>query len=324
MFINLCSFYIAMKLFVLSKKCIDMSRAEVAAQYGVERVILEKGSISIVSSWSRRYERLAFTKGVYRILFACRKKDLDKEIQGHNWNGIIKKQKYKIEAPTHDETKKIATNVWKKVRKPKVDLKKPKIVLRFFFVGSTVYATILEWINPRDFINRKANKKPEYYPATLDPQLARCLVNLSGAKGTIVDPFCGIGCILIEAGFLGHHSFGIDISPWMLKKCKKNIAHYKLRKKVTMSQGNATKFYKRCSAIVTEPPFGKNTRSQNLDELYYHFLMNAKKSTRTIVMSFPHWISWKKIVKKCGWKLHQNFDWYVHKNMTRNLVVLKR
>ena len=62
-------------------------------------------------------------------------------------------------------------------------------------------------------------------PTSLHPQLARCCVNLTGIKKdeTLLDPFCGTGGILIEAGLMGLNCIGGDISDWVLKKCRENI-----------------------------------------------------------------------------------------------------
>jgi len=307
-----------MKLFVLSKKNCGLSFSEVC---GVYKTVKQHDTFVFVETENTNYQRLAFTKEVYDVLFHCLRKDIVASLETYNWNNIIKNKTYKIESDTYKE--RILSVIWARLKHPHVDLKQPEVLIRFFFIGTTVYATTREWKNTYDFLSRKPHLRPSFYPASLDPQLARCMVNLARVRGngTILDPFCGTGGIVIEAAFSGTNVVGYDTSSWMLKKCKENIAYYNL-KNVRLEKKDATTFRKKCAAIVTEPPFGKNTKSQDLDTLYYDFLVNAKKNTKRIVMTFPHWIQWEKIVLKSGWMIVNHFSWYVHKSMTREIAVL--
>lgn len=52
------------------------------------------------------------------------------------------------------------------------------------------------------------------YPARLHPTTARLLVEgLSAPGGTVLDPFCGSGTILLEARLLGRAALGVDANP---------------------------------------------------------------------------------------------------------------
>jgi len=54
------------------------------------------------------------------------------------------------------------------------------------------------------------------YPARLHPATARVLVDVVGRgdhPGTIVDPFCGSGTVLVEARAAGHRAVGVDLNP---------------------------------------------------------------------------------------------------------------
>ncbi len=50
------------------------------------------------------------------------------------------------------------------------------------------------------------------YPARLHPATARGLVEVIG-RGTILDPFCGSGTVLVEARAFGAASVGVDLNP---------------------------------------------------------------------------------------------------------------
>jgi len=56
----------------------------------------------------------------------------------------------------------------------------------------------------------------------LPPKLAQTLINLSGVSAkatglTLLDPFCGTGVTLMEAGLMGFTPYGTDISKRMVK-----------------------------------------------------------------------------------------------------------
>src|SRR6266508_1848825 len=60
-------------------------------------------------------------------------------------------------------------------------------------------------IDRRAFEARKVGERSFVQPISLHPRLARTLVNLSRVQdgGTLLDPFCGTGGILLEAGLVG-------------------------------------------------------------------------------------------------------------------------
>ncbi len=52
------------------------------------------------------------------------------------------------------------------------------------------------------------------YPARLHPETAaRLIAGLSPAGGSVFDPFCGSGTVLVEARLLGRAAYGLDINP---------------------------------------------------------------------------------------------------------------
>lgn len=52
------------------------------------------------------------------------------------------------------------------------------------------------------------------YPARVDPRTARRLIEgLAHSRGTVLDPFCGSGTVLVEARLAGLRAFGVDANP---------------------------------------------------------------------------------------------------------------
>jgi tRNA (guanine10-N2)-dimethyltransferase len=166
--------------------------------------------------------------------------------------------------------------------------------------------------------------KPELHPTSLSPKLAKALINLSGIKkGEILDPFCGSGGILVEAGMMGLKTIGFDISSYMLQKARKNLEHYKIND-FFISQKDSTTITGKYNYIVSELPFGKNSFvSNNISTLYLDFLRTLDNIlVKKAVLVFPDKVDYAKLIKMTRLKIKNEFSFYVHKSMTRKIVVL--
>src|SRR3990170_4415126 len=62
-------------------------------------------------------------------------------------------------------------------------------------------------------------------PISLPPRFARALVNLSRVPdgGVLLDPFCGTGGILLEAGLVGARLVGGDVRADMVEGCRRTL-----------------------------------------------------------------------------------------------------
>ncbi len=193
------------------------------------------------------------------------------------------------------------------------------------------------------FERRRAHLLPAGHPAMTTPRVARAMVNLSGAKREILDPFCGGGGILIEAGLVGLRAVGFDIDDKMIERAKVNLdgvfgnsrsrnkskyggggnssnINYKLKKE------DATKFSGRYEAIATDLPYGRNTKiSDELEDLYLKFLRNVEKNKikKNIVVGFPDFVDCRKLIKEVRLKQKAEFTYYLHRNLSKRIVVLQ-
>ncbi|MBT3583005.1 methyltransferase domain-containing protein [Candidatus Woesearchaeota archaeon] len=177
------------------------------------------------------------------------------------------------------------------------------------------------------FVARVPKKKPKQHPAMLKPKMARLLVNLTNAKKQILDPFCGTGSILIEAGILGLKPIGSDIDSKMIEYSKINTKQFKVKSE--LKQLDATQLetnFKNIEAIACDPPYGISSTlaGKKMQDLYPDFLTSAnkilKKGSR-LVMVRPHYL---KLGVNKDWKKLGEFDWYMHKGLTRKILVLEK
>ena len=218
---------------------------------------------------------------------------------------------------------------------PIVSLERPKTTVLFVITSKEIYVTNMLWkVSKGRFKKREPMKKPAFHPTTLKPKLARLLINLSRAKKgeTLLDPFCGTGSILVEAGILGIKPTGIDMDKEMIKGSRKNTAFYGVR--ASLIEGDATKLIRTLNAnsvdaIATDPPYGRSTRigAKNIHVLYKDFLSSAHKilkKGRFVALLYPDSINAKKLMSKKQWKEIFSSSLYVHGGLTRKFLILHK
>ncbi len=189
------------------------------------------------------------------------------------------------------------------------------------------------------FSARYPRKRPFSYPTTLDPKLARAMVNLArpmkGAKGlggkgarkedVIFDPFCGTGGILLEAGLMGFKTIGIDIDEKMIPGCKQNLDFYEV-KDYDISVEDFFKTKKR-GTIVTDPPYGKSTSlpGKSVEEFYNLILEKLHEITNGIsCIGSPSTINLGEMALNQGFKILEEHIIYVNKDLSKRILVLKK
>ncbi len=159
-------------------------------------------------------------------------------------------------------------------RKYKVDLENPDAEVRVLLSERCHIGILLREIDRSPFESRKSENRPFTHPISLHPKLARVLVNLTGvSKGHgVLDPFCGTGGILLEAGLMGMKVMGSDIDERMISGSRQNLKHFgvegaELR---LCDVSEITSQFKTVDAIVTDPPYGRSasTNKESVESLY--------------------------------------------------------
>ncbi|MEM4268474.1 MAG: methyltransferase domain-containing protein [Candidatus Woesearchaeota archaeon] len=265
------------------------------------------------------FERLAYTKSAFDLLFCCDIYELEENIAKTDWNEEVKGpfmiRTVYLGRKMFDE-RYIANKVWGDIKNPIVNLRTPETVLVFFFVNK-VYCCRKIWENKEDFRNRRAHLRPGKHPVSLHPQLARAAVNMSGlSQGTICDPFCGTGGILIEAALMGYKIVGYDINQKMIDKAEANLVYFGIND-YTLAIADAISLKGFYDAIVTDLPYCRNTTMKGT---YASFLKNAYKCTERLVVMVPEGTT--LVIDR--WKKLAEFSYYIHKSLTKKIVVLRK
>jgi len=309
-------------ILLLSGENLILSREEALALAETEKYGQDKNVLLLETE--SRLENLAFTKRTLKYLFSCKIKDLKKQIRDFNWQEVYKENFcIRIKGKTELQEKDLAALIWKKIQNPQVDLEYPKTNIQFFFTEKNVHCGILVHENTEDFMKRRSHLREGFHPTSMHPKLARALVNLSRIKKgqTLLDPFCGTGGILIEAGLLGYKLKGNDIDEKMIGLTKKNLGQYKL--KANLTEKDALQIKDKVDAIVTDLPYGKGSyHSIKLEKLYTKFFEKAYellKPGKCLVAVFP-----KKVMPKKGFKDFKEIRYYVHSSLTRHIILAKK
>jgi hypothetical protein len=108
---------------------------------------------------------------------------------------------------------------------------------------------------------RRHEHKPWAFSSSLPARIARCMVNLVASPGDIVvDPCCGAGTIPLEAWAAGVRAVGSDLNPKLVGMTRANLEHFGYPPWACVA--NATHLAARADAVVTDPPYGRQSRRE--------------------------------------------------------------
>mgnify|MGYP000551248952 CR=1 FL=1 len=196
-----------------------------------------------------------------------------------------------------------------------------------------ILASIIAGPYRRKFIDRKPSKRPFFSPSSLDPKLALIMINLSGIKRgeVLLDPFCGVGGILVEASRLEIENIGIDIKWKWINGAKGNVMWINRMETTHLILGDGCNPpIRNVDCIVTDPPYGRisSTLGKEVSNIFTQFIKNVRhilKRNCKIVFLSPHFLEREiHILKKeVNIYLHENkkFILPVHRSLTRILRV---
>ena len=155
-----------------------------------------------------------------------------------------------------------------------VNLREPDTVVRMQMCDA-VHLYIEQHVTDTDLLEkRKVGERPFFSPISLHPKYARALINLTGVRrgGTVLDPFCGTGGIVIEAAEMGMRAMASDFDEEMVIGCQENMDFYglELADFETIDIGDIGDRFHDVDAICTDPPYGRSTKTggEDIDHIY--------------------------------------------------------
>lgn len=213
----------------------------------------------------------------------------------------------------------------------KINLKNPQKLFRGILGGPYFHLGVVAYQRPIGSIAvRRPRKRPAFHPSTMMPKLARCMVNLSKVvKGTsFLDPFCGVGGILIEASLLGCETIGMDAIKKMLRGSRRNLRHFGMIP-LGLLRGDARNLpLKAIEAIATDPPYGTgaSTLRSTTRNILRDFLPEAQNilpNGRRLVIASPVGTGTTDMAESAGFSIADHHEVYVHRRLTREILVLE-
>jgi len=301
------------------------------------RVLYEDGRILIVESNALENEffsRLAMTRESVVHLKTVELNDLEaafKELDFGDKRICVRVKRIKRESkPKSPEIRspelerKLGASLWR--RGAKIDLKSPDVIVKVYISGKCHIGILNHVTDTKQFWERRPDRKPFFRPGALLPRLARALVNSTGIKdGLLLDPMCGTGTILIEAGLMGINFCGIEAFPKVAYGCAANLRHYSLALNLLLGDVRRLSFVDSSfDAVVTDYPYLRSSRSfGELEELYEKSIFEIgrvlKPGKKAVLVSNRDLEDFLD-----GFGLEAKLIQRVHKNLYRRIYLIKK
>jgi tRNA G10 N-methylase Trm11 len=220
-----------------------------------------------------------------------------------------------------------------------------------FFVYENLFGKIVQKCNYKELEKRDMEKPVRREDLSISPRLAKIMINLSEVKedGNLLDGFCGVGVILMEALNMGIKVVGIDKDKEAIEGARKNLQWTKIPtdKYLLMNNDSSKVVMGSMDVLVSEPDFGETLRKapsqreaehmiKQYEGLIISVLNNIKKSVLgKFVLTFPYislgreriGCDLPRICEKTGLKMEEGFpikEFREGQIVGREIVVLKK
>lgn len=198
---------------------------------------------------------------------------------------------------------------------------------RKFFFGLRIAE-----IKHKDLLERRPRRRLFFHPAALTAKMARCMVNLAQVKAgeLVLDPFCGTGSILIEAGLIGCRVIGLDASRRMIEGSLKNLRFFGIEPDgLVVADARAPPLlHRNVDRIVTDPPYGTSSSTfglttRDLIEGFFSAAANIIRDGGMVCIAAPKNLGIHELGQKYGFSHVESHYIYVHRRLTREIAVFK-
>lgn len=296
--------------------------------------ILAKGPGYMVASFDDRFldpiaDRISLTHSIGRYLGEYTPDDISglSDVELPEGTFAIRAKRFEGMMKDVDSQKLIRNAGALLSRKNSVNLKEPDTVVRMQMCDK-VHMYIEERVTDTDLLEkRKVGERPFFSPISLHPKFARALINLTGVKkgGTVLDPFCGTGGIVIEAAEMGMKAIASDFDEEMVIGCQENMDFYglKLADSEVLDIGDIGERFTEIDAVCTDPPYGRSTKTggEDIDHIYMRAgkaIPESLKDSGKAGIVLPHPISFDTMT------LESMYLQKVHGSLSRHYHVFRK
>lgn len=283
--------------------------------------------------------RLGYTHEVHELILKTDVDNLEKDVLTVDWSAYIDEsfavrvKRIRSEIDTVGYERKLGTLILDNSQNIKVNLSKPKTLVRVVAHDNDLFVGIERIkLDKKHFEDSKPHKRPFFYPGSMNPKLARCMVNLSRIREgeLLLDPFCGTGGILIEAGLIGCKLVGSDIYWKMQNGTAINLDYYGITDYRTFHLDvRELKMYEKVASVVTDPPYGISTSTGDVDgeeifNEFFHAIYDNMKDDAYLCMASPHYVDLKPMVDEVGFEIVEQYGIKMHRSLTRIISVIRK
>jgi len=320
-------------IFFLSGEHPELAEEEVLGlldSYGKVEKVDGDEQISIVDYEGdrRAFERLALTHEVSEFLTSCEFEELEevfKELPipngkicirvrkiGKRWSGLnsIELERW------------LGSFLWR--RGAKISVSNPDYVFRVYLSGRAHVGILIHKTDTKQFLERRPDKRPFFMPSVIVPRLARAMINATGVRGMMLDPMCGTGTFLIEAGLMGLRFVGVDAFRKVVWGCAKNLRHFGLPVNVIWGDARNLPFRDDTfDAVVTDYPYLRATKKlgEDLYEKATEEIARVLKRDRKAVLVFN--FDAEEIIERYL-KIERKLFQRVHKSLIRRFYICRK
>ena len=276
---------------------------------------------------------------IHEIILKSSIDSLDEDISSIDWSQYISEsfavrvKRFSSEIDTVATERRAGFLILSNYSDIKVKLRNPNSLVRLVAYKTDVYIAIEKIkLNKKHFEDSKPHKRPFFYPGSMSPKLARCMVNLSRVTEgqLLLDPFCGTGGILIEAGLIGCKVVGSDIYWKMKNGTAINLDYYGITDYRTFNLDvRELKMYEKVAGVVTDPPYGISTSTGDIEgddifkEFFYSIYDNMADDAY-LCMASPHYVDLKPMADKVGFEIVEQYGIKMHRSLTRIISVIRK
>ena len=185
----------------------------------------------------------------------------------------------------------------------------------------------------------RANKRPFFKPVSLEPRLARAVVNIAAGPDfdLVVDPMCGTGGLLIESALCNRPTLGIDVDPEMVEGAITNLEWAGVAAEVRRDDATQFEIGGKVSGVVLDPPYGRNSQGTVDDEILLSLtLKNIRSQVEQgcgfvlIMPTTPDRIDFVEEIKSKeyhelffdnGWQINARYGIPIHSSLARQIII---
>lgn len=298
-----------------------------------------------VDSVDAVHRRSAYTRTCVLELFACEAEEaaIVKAVESVDFRRVIcegesfavrvrRVKNYAEKIGSVPLEGKLGKHILNNTTETRVNLKKPdKTFFGVLTSGKLVFGLRLAEMEILTFSERRPRKKPYFHPSAMPSKLARCMVNLSRAKvgELVLDPFCGTGSTMIEAGFVGCRVLGFDVQRRMAEGTRRNLEHFGVEAEGVVVADSRRLPLCRVDRVVSDPPYGKSatTMKSTTERLVEGVLGSARGLLRVgqlICIASPKTLGISRVGKELGYRHVESHFAYVHGTLTREIAVFEK